>query len=81
MSQAARMRKSIAQSYKAAMKLDTIGMPVVVTRDSGQVEHSRLTQLPWTLGDGAWVAGVEGISGGFDCARIAPLAQAKRRAA
>lgn len=63
---------AIRASYTAAMKLDTIGMAVIVTRDNGQTEHTRLSSLPWTLGHGAWVAGVEGISGGYDCARIRP---------
>ncbi len=68
----ARQAAHLKASYKAAMLLDTVGMAVVVTRDNGQTENSRLTVLPWTLGHGAWVAGVEGISGGYDCARIAP---------
>jgi len=72
----AQIKKAIAASYKAAMRLDTLGMPVIVTRDSGQEEHSKLTQLPWTLGHGAWVAVVEGIRGGYDCARIRPGPQA-----
>jgi hypothetical protein len=71
----------IAASYKAAQKLDTIGMPVVVTRDNGQLEHTKLLSLPWTLGSGHWVAIVEGIRGGYDCARIAPVVEMKRRAA
>jgi len=70
-----RMEAAIKASYTAAQKLDTIGMPVVVERDNGQMEHSKLRSLPWTLGHGAWVAKVEGISGGYDCARIKPLAQ------
>ncbi len=81
LSASARMKEHITASYKAAMKLDAIGMPVIVTRDNGQEEHSRLTQLPWTLGHGGWVAGVEGISGGYDAARIRPVSSTKRRAA
>lgn len=73
---AQRMKAAIAASYRAAQKLDTIGMDVVLREDNGQLTHTRLTSLPWTLGHGAWVVKVEGKSGGYDCARIAPARKA-----
>jgi protein-disulfide isomerase-like protein with CxxC motif len=72
----ARARKNIAESYAAAQKLDSVGMPVVLVEDNGQETHTRLTSLPWTLGHGAWVVKVEGKSGGYDCARIRPAGKA-----
>ena len=74
-----RIRKHIAESYAAAQKLDTIGMAVILTEDNGQLTHTKLTSLPWTLGHGAWVVKVEGKSGGYDCARIRPAGKAVAR--
>lgn len=62
----------IRKSYKAAMKLDRVGMDLTVLLDNGQEMHTKLVALPWTLGHGAWVATVEGIRGGYDCARMRP---------
>jgi hypothetical protein len=60
------------------MRLDTIGMPVVVELDNGQLMNSRLASLPWTLGHGGWVVKVEGCgAGGYDCARIKPTSLCK----
>lgn len=64
--------KRIGASYTAAMKLTTVGMPVIVTLDDGQQTHTKLTALPWTLGHGGWIAMVEGIRGGYCCTRIRP---------
>ena len=67
-----RQRASIEASREAAKKLMTIGMGVRVRRDDGSEMLTTLTALPWALGHGAWVAKVDGISGGYDCARITP---------
>lgn len=64
--------KAIDKSYQHAQKLDTIGMDVILTEDSGQLTRTKLTSLPWTLAHGAWVVCVEGKRGGYDCARISP---------
>ena len=70
----------LKESYRAAMKLDTVGMAVVVLDDRGQMVNSKLLALPWTLGCGLWVAKVEGFgAGGYDCARIHPLVAAGER--
>jgi hypothetical protein len=61
---------------KSAMKLDSIGMPVIMVLDNGQEMHTQLASLPWTLGDGSYVVRVDGISGGYDCARIRPAGKA-----
>ena len=61
---------------RAAMKLDTLGMEVEITLDSGEKRITKLTYLPWTLGHGIWVAKVEGVSGGYDCTRIVPTGKA-----
>ena len=76
-----RMEAAIKASYLAAQKLDTIGMSVVIERDNGQMEHTKLTALPWTLGSGHWVAKVEGVSSCYCATRIRPLLEMKRRAA
>lgn len=46
---------------------------VDVTKDLGEVERRRVRIAPWQLGHGAWVVGLEGISGGYlltRCARV-----------
>ena len=48
-------------------------MPVRVRRDDGTDLDTVLLALPWQLGHGIWVAKVQGITGGYDCARITPL--------
>ena len=70
-----RIKKQIAESYASAQQLNTIGMPVILTEDDGQLTHTRLSSLPWTLGHGAWVVKVEGKAGGYDCSRIRPLSR------
>ena len=67
-----RMAAHKKESYRAAQKLDTIGMGVRVRKDDGSEMLTTLTELPWSLGHGAWVAKVAGISGGYDCARMTP---------
>lgn len=70
----AQRRRQAAE--KSAMKLDQIGMSVIVILDDGQEMNTRLASLPWTLGCGLYVVKVEGISGGYDCARIRPAGKA-----
>jgi hypothetical protein len=76
----ARSRAAIKASYKAAQKLDRVGMDVILTEDLGQEVVTRLTSLPWSLAHGAWIVKVEGKSGGYDCARIRPLANVSSKA-
>ena len=47
-----------------------IGDTVIVVRDDGREEQRRVRAVPWQLGHGAWVIGLEGISGGYDLRRI-----------
>ena len=72
---AAEIQRRLKASYLAAMKLDRIGMGVRVRRDDGAEMLTTLASLPWSLGHGAWVAKVVGISGGYDCARITPASR------
>jgi hypothetical protein len=77
-----RQRQHQRDSFRAAMKLDRIGMPVEVIEDNGQVMTTTLTQIPWSLpSGGVWVACVAGKSGGFDCTRISPIEPVERRVA
>lgn len=73
---AAAAMRAIEESERAAKLLTTVGMAVLVRRDGGVGGDLRttLTDLPWQLGHGAWVAKVAGIAGGYDCARIRPAA-------
>jgi hypothetical protein len=68
----AQIKKAIAASYKAAQKLDTIGMPVIVVEDDGRETNTTLASLPWSLGSGQWVAKLADRSSCFDCSRIRP---------
>ncbi len=70
-----RMQVAIEASAERAKLLTQVGMEVAVVRDDGRATIGKLTRLPWQLGHGAWVASVEGISGGYDCARISPVRQ------
>ncbi len=69
---AKRMMAAIEASEKAASRLTSVGMTVVVQRDDRTLFTSKTLSMPWTLGHGAWVVKVEGISGGYDCARVTP---------
>lgn len=53
-----------------------VGDSVEVTRDLGEVETRKVRTEPWQLGHGAWVIGLEGISGGYDLLRCKPLESA-----
>lgn len=55
-----------------AVALNKIGMAVIVRSDGGNLIESEVTTLPWQLGHGAWVVGLKGVRGGFDCARVEP---------
>ena len=46
---------------------------VEVTRDNGLTELRRVKYAPWQLGDGTWVVGVYGISGGYALCRVRPV--------
>lgn len=76
-----RMAAAVRASHVAAMKLDTLGMLVQVRLDDGSLVEGKLIALPWTLGHGAWVACVEGVSrgGSYDCARMTPASKTAGR--
>lgn len=68
-----RMKEALKLSEDRAKKLTAVGMQVSVLRDNGTSFITKLESHPWQLGHGAWVAEVEGIRGGYDCARITPV--------
>lgn len=43
---------------------------VVVTLDDGRETIRRVKYPPWQLGDGSWVIGLDGISGGYALERV-----------
>lgn len=45
------------------------GDRVIVTRDDGREEIRRVRRDPWQLGNGTWVVGLSGISGGYALSR------------
>jgi hypothetical protein len=47
-----------------------IGTPVRVRKDHGTALYTVTRSKPWQLGHGQWVIAVEGISGGYDLARV-----------
>lgn len=56
-----------------AKELNAVGMKVAVVMDSGVVLQTLIHTLPWQLGHGQWVVGVNGIGGGFDILRVTKL--------
>jgi len=56
-----------------AQKNLKVGDEVLVTRDDGKVERRVVKYEPWTLGDGTWVVGIKGISGGYALCRVQPI--------
>lgn len=54
-----------------------LGRLVVVARDDGSRETRMLTALPWQLGHGQWVCGLEGIGGGYCCGRVQPIKEVR----
>lgn len=52
------------------------GDAVDVTLDDGRTERRSVKYAPWQLGDGRWVVGLSGISGGYDLGRVVPAPQA-----
>jgi hypothetical protein len=48
------------------------GDPVEVLRDDGTREDREVKYAPWQLGDGTWVVGLRGISGGYALCRVRP---------
>lgn len=66
------VRRAIEASANAAKLLTAVGMEVTLLLDDGSSVHTKLASLPWQLGHGAWVARVEGKSGGWCCSRIIP---------
>jgi len=49
-----------------------VGDMVLVKRDDGKEELRSVRVVPWKLGHGEWVVGLEGISGGFLLCRCTP---------
>lgn len=47
-----------------------IGQTVVVKMDDGKLYAKKVKYEPWQLGDGTWVIGLEGISGGYALNRV-----------
>ena len=43
---------------------------VLVLLDSGEEKVFKVKHAPWQLGDGTWVVGLYGISGGYSLARV-----------
>lgn len=66
------MHRRIGESATAARRLTCTGMSVIVVKDDASELQTKLRLLPWKLGSGHYVCGVEGISGGFDCTRVRP---------
>ena len=66
------VRRAIEASENASKLLTAVGMEVTLLLDDGDSVHTKLASLPWQLGHGAWVAKVEGKSGGWCCTRIIP---------
>lgn len=52
------------------------GDPVDVLRDDKRIEQRTVKYEPWQLGDGTWVVGVAGISGGYALCRVTPRKEA-----
>lgn len=59
----AQIKREIQQSVDMAAKLNTIGMPVIVTDDFGKEHASKLLSLPWALGHGQMIAHCENMHG------------------
>ena len=59
-------------SEEAAKRLNTLGMKVTVLMDDRTVIETTVRILPWQLGHGAWVVGLNGITGGYACERVSP---------
>jgi hypothetical protein len=69
----ARMKEAVEKSERAAKLLTRVGMKVSVLKDDGFSMVTVTISEPWQLGHGAWVVKVDGISGGYDCARVSPV--------
>lgn len=59
-------------SANSAVRLRS-DMQVSVKRDDGSTMQTKTRSEPRQLGHGQWVILVEGISGGYDCARVTPV--------
>jgi len=70
---AARRKEEAAR----AKELRWAGMLVDVRLDDGSVQRTTIRHVPWQLGHGQWVVGLEGISGGYDVLRVTPVAEEK----
>jgi hypothetical protein len=68
-----RIKEANAKSETAAKLITRIGMKVSVRKDDGFSMVTVTTSAPWQLGHGAWVVKVDGVSGGYDCARVSPV--------
>ena len=68
-----RKRKARAISAAEWNKTHHPGCGVVVTLDNGTRKFTKTRSEAWELGHGQPVVMLEGISGGYDLARVAPL--------
>ena len=50
-----------------------IGRGVIVRLDDGKLKYTKTRSEAWELGHGQPVVMVEGISGGYDLARVKPF--------
>ncbi|MEQ1861858.1 MAG: hypothetical protein ABMA13_18220 [Chthoniobacteraceae bacterium] len=64
------MNRHKRDAERAAMRLDRIGMDVIVTNPDGQEMHTRLASLPWTDMLGFYIVKVEGLRDVCDCSRV-----------
>lgn len=64
------MRKSPRQKVDPAMTKLEVGTPVIVRKDDGSEVPTNVSIKPWQLSYGAWVIGLDGISGGYDLQRV-----------
>lgn len=49
------------------------GIGVIVKLDDGKLKYTKTRSEAWTLGHGQPVVMLEGISGGYDLARVTPM--------
>lgn len=59
----------VSLSYVQRIHLE-VGQRVAIQLDDGQIKIYTVCRVPWQLGHGAWVVGLEGRSGGYDLDRV-----------
>lgn len=69
----ASLNQLVRLGTERAALLNQVGMRVCAQTDSGKLQTTAVKQLPWQLGHGQWVIGIEGFSGGYDILRVTPL--------